>query len=122
MTRSLLTPLLSILALLALWQAVAVTANSALLPPPGMVFDLLGQEILSGRLPHHLGITLARLGLSFTIALLLGTVIGIALGRHARVDRFFDSWLVIALNIPALVTIILCYVWFGLVEAAARAS
>jgi NitT/TauT family transport system permease protein len=41
------------------------------------------------------------------------------LGRHARLDRFFDSWLVIALNIPALVTIILCYVWFGLVEAAA---
>ena len=119
MTRSLFTPLLSILALLALWQAAAVTVNSALLPNPSTVFELLGHEILSGRLPHHLGITLARLAVSFTIALILGTAIGITLGRHARLDRFFDSWLVIALNIPALVTIILCYVWLGLVEAAA---
>ena len=34
-------------------------------------------------------------------------------------DAFFDNWLVIFLNVPALVTIILCYVWFGLVESSA---
>jgi NitT/TauT family transport system permease protein len=51
--------------------------------------------------------------------MLLGTCLGIALGRFPKLDRFFDSWLVIALNIPALVTIILCYVWFGLIETAA---
>ena len=34
-------------------------------------------------------------------------------------DAFFDNWLVISLNVPALVTIILCYVWFGLIESAA---
>jgi len=119
MTRSLPPPLLSILALLAVWQVTAMLANSPLLPAPATVFALLGQEITSGRLPHHLGITLARLTVSFMLALTLGTAMGIAMGRHPRLDRFFDSWLVIALNIPALVTIILCYVWFGLVEAAA---
>ena len=31
----------------------------------------------------------------------------------------FDAWLVLGLNIPALVTIILCYVWFGLNDWAA---
>jgi NitT/TauT family transport system permease protein len=31
----------------------------------------------------------------------------------------FEYWLLLALNIPALVTIILCYLWFGLVESAA---
>jgi NitT/TauT family transport system permease protein len=75
MTRSLLTPLLSILALLALWQAAAVTANSVLLPGPSAVFKVLGSEILSGRLPHHLGITLARLAISFIVALVLGTAL-----------------------------------------------
>jgi len=119
MTRRLPPPLLSILALLAVWQVTAMLANSPLLPAPATVFALLGQEITSGRLPHHLGITLARLTVSFMLALTLGTAMGIAMGRHPRLDRFFDSWLVIALNIPALVTIILCYVWFGLVEAAA---
>lgn len=119
MTRRLLPSLLSILALLALWQTAALLANSPLLPAPAVVFGVLGQEIMSGRLPHHLGITLSRLAISFMLALTLGTAMGIAMGRNPRLDRFFDSWLVIALNIPALVTIILCYVWFGLIEAAA---
>jgi NitT/TauT family transport system permease protein len=33
-------------------------------------------------------------------------------------DTFFDGWLVLGLNIPALVIIILCYIWFGLTEVA----
>jgi NitT/TauT family transport system permease protein len=49
----------------------------------------------------------------------LGCVIGIALGRNEKLNAFFDNWLVIFLNVPALVTIILCYVWFGLSESAA---
>ncbi len=57
--------------------------------------------------------------MSFSIAMLLGCAIGIVLGRNKKLDAFFDNWLVIFLNIPALVTIILCYVWFGLVESAA---
>lgn len=74
---------------------------------------------MSGQLPFHLGVTLLRLVISFTIAMLLGCAIGIVLGRNKKLDAFFDNWLVIFLNIPALVTIILCYVWFGLVESAA---
>jgi len=74
---------------------------------------------MSGQLPFHLGVTLLRLVVSFTIAMLLGCAIGIVLGRSKKLDAFFDNWLVIFLNIPALVTIILCYVWFGLVESAA---
>jgi NitT/TauT family transport system permease protein len=51
--------------------------------------------------------------------MLLGAAIGIILGRNKQLNAFFDNWLVIFLNVPALVTIILCYVWFGLVESAA---
>ncbi|MDD1641060.1 MAG: ABC transporter permease subunit, partial [Methylococcaceae bacterium] len=64
-------------------------------------------------------VTLLRLVVSFAIAMLLGCAIGIVLGRNKKLDAFFDNWLVIFLNVPALVTIILCYVWFGLVESAA---
>jgi len=48
-----------------------------------------------------------------------GTAIGIFMGRRKRVDDLFDGWLILLLNIPALVSIVLCYVWFGLTEAAA---
>jgi NitT/TauT family transport system permease protein len=74
---------------------------------------------MTGQLPYHLGVTLLRLLVSFSIAMLLGCAIGIALGRNKKMDAFFDNWLVISLNVPALVTIILCYVWFGLIESAA---
>jgi len=91
-------------------QHVADTGNGA---------KVFWQACVSGQLPFHLGVTLLRLVVSFAIAMLLGCAIGIILGRNKKLDAFFDNWLVIFLNIPALVTIILCYVWFGLVESAA---
>ncbi len=110
---------LSFIALIVLWQSLAVLINDNTLPTPAMVLTVLWQEIESGQLPHHLGTTLLRLLASFSIAMFFGCAIGIILGRNRRLDAFFDNWLVIFLNIPALVTIILCYVWFGLIESAA---
>ena len=41
------------------------------------------------------------------------------MGRREKLDDYFDGWLILALNVPALVTIILCFIWFGLNEVAA---
>ena len=41
------------------------------------------------------------------------------MGRNQRLNSFLDDWLILGLNVPALVIIILCYVWFGLNEVAA---
>ena len=110
---------LSLILLVAIWHGLAIFINDNTLPTPVVVLHVFWQEIKSGELPHHLGITLLRLLASFSIAMFLGCAIGILLGRNKRLDVFFDNWLIIFLNIPALVTIILCYVWFGLVESAA---
>jgi NitT/TauT family transport system permease protein len=112
-------PALSLLALLLVWQVLAAYLGSSNLPAPLIVGSVLWQGCLSGQIPYHLGVTLLRLIVSFGIAMLLGCAIGIALGCNKKLDAFFDNWLVIFLNIPALVTIILCYVWFGLTEVAA---
>ena len=110
---------LSFTLLIAIWHGLAIFINNNTLPPPTVVLQVFWQEIESGQLPHHLGVTLLRLIASFSIAMFLGCAIGIVLGRNKKLDAFFDNWLVIFLNIPALVTIILCYVWFGLIESAA---
>ncbi len=112
-------PTLSLLAFLAVWQGLAVYLNNNTLPTPETVAKVFGLACVTGQLPFHLGVTLLRLVVSFTIAMILGCAIGIVLGRNKKLDAFFDNWLVIFLNVPALVTIILCYVWFGLVESAA---
>jgi NitT/TauT family transport system permease protein len=111
--------LFSTLFLLSLWQGCAVYIHNHTLPPPLRVAEVLWFELQSGQLLHHLGITLRRLGFSFSISMLLGATLGILFGRYEKLNAFFDQWLVIFLNIPALVTIILCYVWFGLEESAA---
>lgn len=110
---------LSFVLLVSIWQLLAMLLNSNVLPAPAAVAEVFWQAVQSGELPYHLGVTLLRLLVSFTIAMLLGCAIGVILGKNRQLDAFFDNWLVIFLNIPALVTIILCYVWFGLVESAA---
>ncbi len=117
--RSGRTDLFALMVLLGLWALVAGIAQSPLLPSPARVFDVGLREIQNGKLPFHLGVTLLRLIASFTLSMLIGTSLGILLGRKGGLDRFFSTWLTIALNIPALVSIILCYVWFGLNEFAA---
>ena len=122
MRNFLYQPVASSLLFLAIWQGLAHWLDSSALPTPVTVLALLYEEARSGRLPYQLGITLARLGVSFVLAMSIGSAIGILLGRREKLDRFFDGWLMIFLNVPALVTIILCYVWFGLNESAAIAA
>ena len=112
-------PTLSILVFLSLWQLLAWYLHSSLLPLPQTVAQVFFAHCQSGELPYHLGVTLLRLLVSFFISMSIGCIIGVALGRNDKLNAFFDHWLVIFLNVPALVTIILCYVWFGLSESAA---
>lgn len=83
------------------------------------VLQTIWRETGSGELPMHLGATLMRVLVSFTLAMLIGSVIGIVMGRSRTANLLLDSWLIFFLNIPALVIIILAYVWFGLEEATA---
>jgi NitT/TauT family transport system permease protein len=110
---------LSAAALLAVWQIAAAVAASPLLPGPGVVVAALLDRIIRGRLIADLGISLARVAASFVLAMAVGSAIGIVMGRSRRIDRLFDLWLILGLNIPALVIILLCYVWIGLSEVAA---
>ncbi len=114
-----LNAVISVTLLLTFWQLLANTLQLPSLPPATLVFKQLAVVINNGQLPYHLGITLARLLISFSLSMVIGILIGIGLGRHHKLNQFFDQWLLILLNIPALVTIILCYLWFGLTETAA---
>ena len=105
--------------ILVLWLVVAELTGSRLLPGPFTVAEKLGEEFASGELMLHLGATLRRVVASFVLAMAIGCIIGVAMGRSTVIDRLLDGWLVLFLNIPALVIIILAYVWFGLIEAAA---
>jgi len=111
--------LISLLVLLGLWYLGASFADSRVLPGPLVVLSVLIEGVGSGEVPYHLAVTLARVAASFVLAMSIGVAGGLAMGRLLGLNRFLDSWLIFFLNLPALVTIILCYVWFGLIEVAA---
>jgi NitT/TauT family transport system permease protein len=118
-----LGPRVASLALLFVaWYAGSQLAGDRLLPPPQTVAAAILDEMRSGALVFNLGATLARVAVAFSIAMLLGSVIGVLMGRSRIVDQLGDPWLVVLLNLPALVIIVLAYVWAGLTETAAIAA
>jgi NitT/TauT family transport system permease protein len=111
--------LISLVALLALWQIAAHFGNPRLLPAPMAVFATMKSEAASGALFVALGATLARVAAAFLLAMAAGSAIGYAMGRNPLFDRVADPWVIVLLNLPALVIIVLAYIWAGLNEAAA---
>lgn len=114
--------IVALLVLLTLWFIAAGVVNSPLLPSPDQVGSSIYIEWTQGRLLENLLVTLQRVVISFICAMILGGVMGVMMGRIKVVNRIFDPLLIMLLNIPALVVIILLYIWFGLVEAAAVAA
>ncbi len=94
----------------------------AKLPPPPAVLAAVMTEARSGALFFNLGVTLARVALAFILAMTLGSAIGYLMGRVRLANRLGDPWLILLLNLPALVVIVLAYIWAGLTEVAAIAA
>ena len=111
--------LLSVAIFVISWWIASIYLGSAKLPAPPEVLAATLTEAKSGALFVNLGATLARVALSFVVAMTLGTAIGYWMGRVRLADRLGDPWLILLLNLPALVVIVLAYIWAGLTEAAA---
>ena len=111
--------LYSLAALIAVWALAAALVQSRLLPGPLTIGTTILADVRSGELPFQMACTLGRVIISFAIAMVLGVIAGHAMGRSKTVDRYADPWLIVLINMPALVTIIFAYIWIGLNETAA---
>lgn len=114
---------LSLAVFIAAWWGIALLhGDFRLLPTPPQVVDALVVATKTGALFYNLMVTLARVAASFFLAMTIGCALGVLLGMSKTADRLIGPWVVLFLNLPALVIIILCYVWFGLIESAAVAA
>ena len=109
----------SIITFFLIWHIASIFVDIDLLPGPSEVSKKIVEEAQSSELFFHTLITLKRGTISFIIAMFIGTFFGLYMGRNEKANVVLDDWLVLGLNVPALVIIILCYVWFGLNELAA---
>lgn len=110
----------SLAGFLLIWLCAAwISGDPQILPAPWSLLAPFAAELRSGDLVFHLGWTLYRVAWAFVLAMSVGIALGLAMGRFPGVDRWLDPWLVVFLNLPALVLIVLCYLWIGLNETAA---
>ena len=114
--------LASLVVFVIVWALASSFAGPQMLPSPGSVALAIAAEARSGTLFVALGASLARVFLAFALAMVVGSLIGLAMGRSVWLDRIADPWLVVLLNMPALVIIVLAYIWGGLTETAAIAA
>ena len=88
LTSDVLLGIIPIALLIGVWQAIDSLgyAPLSLLPPPGLVFTRLAQQLLTGEFEQEIGITLLRLFAGFSIAVILGVGIGLAAAAHPAVN------------------------------------
>jgi NitT/TauT family transport system permease protein len=111
--------LVSLLLLFAIWWIASLFAGPQMLPGPEKVVTAIVEQARTGELFLQIGATLARVIAAFTLAMVIGTAIGLLMGRAKLADRLGDPWLIVLLNLPALVIIVLAFIWGGLTETAA---
>jgi taurine transport system permease protein len=114
--------ILSPLMILLLW--ILVTSQSVvpatILPSPRAVMasliDMLGRGYSGISIWTHIGASLSRVGLAFTIGATLGIAIGLMRGRIPAVDALFIVPSELVRPIPPLGLIPLFILWFGIGE------
>jgi len=110
--------IVSLILFFAVWWIASLFAGPQMLPGPERVMAVIVAQARSGDLFIQLGITLARVACAFILAMAFGTAIGLVMGRVGAIDRLGDPWLIVLLNLPALVVIVLAFIWGGLTEIA----
>ena len=104
--------------LVLVWYVLAEVVDHRLLPTPLAVVAEMWKLATERDLIADLVKTLTRASWAFVAAMSLGVLLGALLGRFWMLDRLFASWVLIGLNVPAIVVAIACYIWLGLSEFA----
>lgn len=110
------TKIFSIILFCIVWQAISFLVNSELFPSLIDIFYSIVEHFKNKDLIENMSITLYRVVLAFDITMIIGIFLGFLMGISTKIENFFSIFLTIALNIPALVTIVICYIWFGLTD------
>jgi NitT/TauT family transport system permease protein len=109
--------LLATLAILAVWEAVALLVNRPILPDPLVVLATLARETGRG-LPSHFLASLLRVSAGIAISVALAAPAGLVIGQSKALDRFFKPLVYILYPIPKVVFVPVVFLVIGIGDAA----
>lgn len=113
---------------IGVWYFIYYTIDSRIFPTPWEVVVFMWEEItltsgvryssVATNIYGQFAISIARLTVGFIVAVVVGTALGIGMGRSKRVDAFFHDWVMAVLAMPALVWALFLGIVFGTSHAA----
>lgn len=106
--------------LIALWQLL-VQAHiwpDYLFPGPRDVFDALVAGVRHGKFIQASLVSLQRIAIGYSISLIIGTVLGVLIGRFKVLDETLGSLVLGLQALPSVCWLPLAILWLGLSERA----
>src|SRR5437899_2146281 len=114
-----LVPVLSVCALVLLWQVVSATFfPPVLFPTPVMVGKALVGEIVSGRLLKDSVVSLRRIFAGFVLGCTIGAGLGLLMGAVRLARRGLDPFIQFGRFVPSISLLSPALIWFGIGEGS----
>lgn len=106
--------------LLIIWQLLASTeiVHKALFPPMTKIFATALEQIRLGNFFVDVGYSLARIFFAGSLAIILGTVLGLLLGFIKPLEKAIIPVMQFFISIPGVAVFPIAVLWFGLTETA----
>lgn len=117
-------PWLALAAILAGWQAASASGAlpALLMPSPAAVLASLGELLRSGALAQHLGASLTRIALGWSIGATAGLAVGLAMGLFSLARAVGMPVVAALFPIPKIALLPLLILWFGIGEPSKIAT
>ena len=111
--------LISLFCLLAVWEAVARFTSAGMFLPPastvlGAFFKSFVEPVGSHTMLSHIGVSLYRVAVAFTLATITGIALGVGMGYSRFLEAILKPIFEFIRPIPPLAWIPLSILWFGL--------
>jgi NitT/TauT family transport system permease protein len=108
------TNFFSLLSLALLWEVTGRAMDSTLIPPLSQIGAAWWKLLSSGKLLSNLSMSLTTLVTGFGLAVLIGVVVGLLMGRFRAVEYFLDLYVNALMSAPSTAFVPVLILWFGL--------
>jgi ABC-type nitrate/sulfonate/bicarbonate transport system permease component len=105
---------LSIATLAVLWEVAGRIMDTTLIPPLSKIASAWLRLWMNGKLVENLAMSLWTLAAGFLLAVSLGIIIGMLMGRFRPVEHFLDLYINALMSAPMTAFVPLLIMWFGL--------
>lgn len=115
--KSRLLGLLSVVVVVTLWECAVDfgwISTLILAAPSAILMQAWEMFFVTGEIYPHIGVSLTQAGLGFMLSVVVGVLLGLAMGRFATVRSLLEPWAMALYSTPTVALFPLLTLWLGL--------